>query len=175
MNSLLRPFRTAATMRRTVHSATTLRRSNATTATTKAAVDNSDKMLVVGEPYGTIERAFDKDDVLKFVTLIGDSNPIHRDASFATTTRFKKVIIPGMLLSSLFSNMLGSTIAGTIYVSQSLKFIRPVFVDESVKATLTVTAIDRKYVTLRSVITKGPSGDVAVDGDAVVYIPSLRS
>lgn len=107
------------------------------------------------------------------MSLIHDTNPIHSDASFAASTRFKKPIVPGMLVSSLFSNLLGSKIAGTIYVSQQLRFVRPVYVDEVVTAVVTISAIDRKFVTLETRVYNHQQ-EIAVEGDAVVYVPTIR-
>jgi 3-hydroxybutyryl-CoA dehydratase len=123
--------------------------------------------------FARVIRSFSPQDVNTFVSLIHDTNPIHSDASFAAATRFKKPIVPGMLVSSLFSNLLGSKIAGTIYVSQQLRFVRPIYIDEVATAVVTISAIDRKFVTLDSRVYNHQQ-EIAVEGEAVVYIPSIR-
>ena len=68
------------------------------------------------------------DLVSAFVTLSGDRNPIHRDATFAATTTFGEPIAPGMLSGALIAAVIGSELPGPgcIYLSQSLKFVRAV-------------------------------------------------
>ena len=101
------------------------------------------------------------------------------DAEYARTTRFKRPIVHGMLVSSLLSSLLGTRVPGqgSVYVSQTLKFTAPVFVGEEVTATATVTKIDGKFVTLETIVRKaGDAPDSAVnvvEGEATAYVPHL--
>ena len=57
---------------------------------------------------------------------------------------FKKTIVHGIFVSSLFSTIFGRTFTGSIYVGQELSFKRPVFVDADIKAVVKVIEVDRK-------------------------------
>ena len=78
--------------------------------------------------------------IREFVTASGDDNPIHSDAAFAAGTRFGRVIAPGMLTGSFVSSVIGTRLPGpgTIYLSQSFRFMRPVYIGDRVTARVEV-------------------------------------
>lgn len=127
--------------------------------------------LAVGQT-ASITRAFSLQDVRDFALLSGDANPIHVDPDFARQTVFGQSIVHGMLVASLFSQLLAEQLPGpgTIYLGQQLRFVSPVYLDEEVIATVQVTHIreDKPIVTLRTMVTT-PKG-LAVDGEAVVKV-----
>lgn len=113
-------------------------------------------------------------DVLLFVAVSGDDNPVHINAEYAETTMFKGRIAHGMLSAGFISTVLGTRLPGpgTIYLGQNLKFKAPVRIGDTVTAKVTVTALDpaKKRVTLSTVCTV--KGNVVIDGEAVVIAPS---
>lgn len=119
----------------------------------------------------TIEKTLDKQTVEAFASVSEDYNPIHLDEDFAKTTQFERPIVHGMLASSLISGLLASKVpgAGSIYLGQSLKFIRPIFVGETVTAKVEVTSVrDDKPIAVISTQVLNAKGEVAVDGEATV-------
>jgi 3-hydroxybutyryl-CoA dehydratase len=83
-----------------------------------------------------------------FSNLVGDKNPIHLDSEYAKDTIFKKPIAHGMLISSFFSKMISETYPGhgSIYLSQSMKFLKPCYVGEKIIVSLElVSEINGKY------------------------------
>ncbi len=84
-------------------------------------------------------------DISHFIAITGDVNPLHIDATFAERTFFKKPIAHGMLAGALFSHVIGMLLPGTgaIYRSQSLQFLRPVYIGDTICASLEITALDR--------------------------------
>jgi 3-hydroxybutyryl-CoA dehydratase len=78
--------------------------------------------------------------IREFVTASGDDNPIHSDAAFAAGTRFGRVIAPGMLTGSFVSSVIGTRLPGpgTIYLSQSFRFLHPVYIGDRVTARVEV-------------------------------------
>jgi acyl dehydratase len=76
-------------------------------------------------------KSFSDTDLIDYVRATNDSNPIHCNDEH-TATRFKGKIVHGMLVGGLISAVLGTKLPGhgTIYASQNLKFIRPVYVNE---------------------------------------------
>ncbi len=90
-------------------------------------------------------KTFTEDDLRRFIDITGDVNPLHVDEEFARTTRFRGRVLQGMLTASIFSTMVGMLLPGTgaIYRSQTLKFLRPVRIGETVTAHFIVRSIDR--------------------------------
>ncbi|QJW88778.1 MaoC family dehydratase [Spirosoma taeanense] len=83
---------------------------------------------------------FSQADVVDFARITGDTNPLHLDADFAASTPFKRPIIHGMLAASIFTKVLGTEFpgSGSVYLGQTLEFLRPMFVDTDYTATFTV-------------------------------------
>lgn len=96
---------------------------------------------------------FQQNDVDVFMKLSGDYNPLHHDQEFAKTTEFEKPIIHGALVSSLFSTLVGVHCPGKhcLYLSQTLKFHKPIFVNEELNVKGEVLS---KHESLNSIILK---------------------
>jgi 3-hydroxybutyryl-CoA dehydratase len=113
--------------------------------------------------------------VTAFVTLSGDRNPIHRDATFAASTTFGEPIAPGMLTAALIAAVIGSELPGPgcVYLSQTLKFLRPVRLGDTVTARVEVveTVRDRNRVRLRTECANG-AGELVLVGEAWVMPPT---
>lgn len=83
-------------------------------------------------------------DVKSFAGISGDRNPVHMDEEYAENSRYKKRIAHGMISASYFSSLFGTKIPGEgcVYVAQSLQFKRPVYLGDTVTATVIVNKID---------------------------------
>jgi acyl dehydratase len=118
-----------------------------------------------------ISRTITDADVRTFADLTGDHNPVHLDDDFASRTRFGRRIAHGMLSASLISAVLANQLpgVGTIYLSQSLQFVAPVFLDDTVTARVTVIKIreDKPVATLLTVCLN-QRGELLLKGEAVV-------
>lgn len=99
---------------------------------------NENGVIEVGQRL-SMRRTFTQADVLAFADLTGDHNPIHKDASAAVAAGFEKPLCHGMLYSSLPGTLFARTVPGSVYVSQTLNFKRPVYVDEEVEVVIEVT------------------------------------
>src|SRR5262249_32032561 len=75
-----------------------------------------------------LTRVVEEDDIAAFVDAVGDYNPVHSDPAYAATTPFKGPIAPGIFTAGLISAVIGTQLPGpgAIYLSQSLKFVKPV-------------------------------------------------
>ena len=84
-------------------------------------------------------------DIAHFVALTGDVNPLHVDAEFARRTFFGERIAHGMLSASLFSTLVGMKLPGlgAIYRSQTLEFLKPVRIGDTLTARFRVDSVDR--------------------------------
>ncbi|MCX7068392.1 MAG: MaoC family dehydratase [Methylococcales bacterium] len=116
-------------------------------------------------------------DVKGFAAISGDKNPVHVDDEYAKASRFKKRIAHGLLSSSFFSALFGTKLPGKgcVYVSQNLSFKKPVYIDDTVTATIVVTAVDteKKRVFFNTYCTV--NNKKVIDGTAEIYIPSKDS
>ena len=81
-------------------------------------------------------------DVSTFAGLIGDHNPIHIDDEYARTSRFGKRVAHGAFTGGLISAVLGNKLPGpgSIYLSQQLEFLAPVFIGDTITAVVEVTS-----------------------------------
>jgi acyl dehydratase len=112
-------------------------------------------------------------DVKNFAGISGDNNPVHMSDEYAEKSRFKKRIAHGLMSASYFSALFGTKIPGPgcIYISQSLVFKRPVYLNDTVTATVTVKGIDieKRRVFFKTVCKV--KNKVVIDGEAEIHIP----
>ncbi len=145
------------------------------------------------EPLGFIEnRPFDEikvgdsaelvrtltaQDIDAFAVVSGDVNPAHVDEEFAEGDIFHKVVAHGMWGGALISNVLGTQLPGpgTIYLEQSLKFLKPVGVGDTVVVRVEVTERDEEKhrLTLACTCTNG-DGKPVIEGVARVIAPDRK-
>jgi 3-hydroxybutyryl-CoA dehydratase len=128
--------------------------------------------LTVGQ-RATFAKTITQADIEAFAGVTGDRNPLHLDEAFARRSRFGRPIAHGVLVAGVISAALGMVLPGpgAIYLSQTLKFLRPVFPGDTVTATVEVTAYReaKGIVTLRTACTN-QAGDPVVDGEAVLLV-----
>jgi 3-hydroxybutyryl-CoA dehydratase len=114
------------------------------------------------------------EDVRAFAQITGDSNSIHLDDAYAASTPFGRRLVHGMLTASLISAVIGNDLPGigTIYLGQDLKFKAPVFIGDTVTATVEIVKFreDKRITTLRTSCTKA-DGTLVIEGEAVVIAP----
>ncbi len=115
---------------------------------------------------------FSQEQVNQFAEVTGDKNPVHTNPDYAAKTMFKRPIMHGMLSASLFSKVFGTLFPGegTIYLKQSLSFLKPMYVDTDYEAVFTVKEIikDKNRAVIETVIKDKASGNVCTSGEAVV-------
>ena len=121
----------------------------------------------------SVTRAVRGADIERFAEVSGDTNPMHLDERFAATTRFGRRIAHGMLGASFISALIGTRFPGpgTIYLSQSLRFTAPVFLDDVLTVTATVKAYraDKGILTLETAVTNQRDQTV-ISGEAVCLV-----
>lgn len=125
----------------------------------------------------SLERSLTQADIQLFAILSGDMNPQHLDAEFAASTRFHGVIAHGMWGGALISALLGTRLPGpgTVYLSQTLKFLAPVRVGDTLLISVTVTARDeaKKQLTL-DCACMNQDGVRVIEGIATVLAPTKK-
>lgn len=108
--------------------------------------------------------------VRQFAAVSGDFNPMHIDDEYAAKTRFKKRIAHGMLSGALISRALGQHLGpGGIYLSQTMKFMSPVFIGDTLSVELTVSNFreDRGIGAIETLV-KNQNGELCVKGEAMI-------
>lgn len=114
-------------------------------------------------------------DVLKFAEASGDRNPVHLDQEFASHTRFGRRIAHGVLVAGLISAVLGMRLPGPgcIYLGQTLQFCVPVYLGDTITATVEVIKVrdDKPIITLRTVCVN-QDAHVVIEGEAVMLVPT---
>jgi 3-hydroxybutyryl-CoA dehydratase len=124
--------------------------------------------------HAEISRRASDGDIAEFVDAVGDYNPVHSDREYAAGTIFKEPIAPGIWTAGLISAVIGTQLPGpgAIYLSQSLKFLKPVRFGDVITARVEVleTNRDKNRMQLRTVCTNQRGEDV-LTGEALVMPP----
>jgi acyl dehydratase len=127
-------------------------------------------MLEINQVY-THEFRFSQDEVNRFAEVTGDKNPVHTDPAFAAKSMFRRPVMHGMLSASLFSKVFGTLFPGegTIYLKQSLNFLKPMYVDTSYEAIFTVKEVlkDKNRAIVETLI-RDKDGKVCTSGEATI-------
>jgi 3-hydroxybutyryl-CoA dehydratase len=112
-------------------------------------------------------------DIVLFAGITGDTNPVHLDEEFARPTQFKGRIAHGMLTAGFVSAVFGTKLPGPgcIYLSQTLKFKAPVHIGDTVKARVTVSAIDPEKGRVTFATTCHVGDKIVLDGEAQLLVP----
>ena len=116
--------------------------------------------------------SYSQEQVNKFAEVTGDNNPLHLDEEYAATTMFKRPIMHGFLGGSVFSKIVGTLFPGegTIYMNQTMNFMRPMFVDTEYEAVMTITEITREKnrAKVQTQVIDKTTGKVTISGEATV-------
>lgn len=116
-------------------------------------------------------------DVVLFAGISGDDNPVHINEEYAAQTPFKRRIVHGMFSAALISTVAGTRLPGpgAIYVDQQIKFKAPVYIGDTAKATLTITAVDqrRRRVKAKTDVLVGEK--LVATGEATFMVDSKPS
>jgi phosphate acetyltransferase/phosphate butyryltransferase len=125
----------------------------------------------------SLTRTLTKKDIQLFAIVTGDMNPAHLDENYAKTDIFQQIVGHGMWTGSMFSTLLGMQLPGlgTIYLSQTLKFLKPVHLGDTITAAVKVIAKDdkKKHITLET-LCANEQGEHVLEGVAVVLPPTEK-
>jgi 3-hydroxybutyryl-CoA dehydratase len=137
--------------------------------------------FVIERPYEEIEigetasitKMISETDIVNFAGIIGDFNPVHVNPEYAKTTMFGERIAHGMLTASFISTLVGCCIPGVnaLYLSQEVKFVRPVKIGDTITATAEVIEkIDAKRRVIMTTTITNQRGEVVVSGKATTMV-----
>lgn len=134
------------------------------------------KQLTVGQS-ASIQRIFTAQDNANYADLTGDTNPFIMDASYARRFGFQNCLVPGPLLSGMFSNLLGTKLPGrgTNWLKQNLHYPAPAYLGQEITATVAIVRLrtHKNLVNLIDTCTN-PSGEVVCQGRSLVLVKELE-
>lgn len=122
----------------------------------------------------SFSRTVTETDVVMFAGLSGDYNPVHVDREYASDTRFGQRIAHGLLTASFLSRLLGMELPGkeSVYLEQTLKFMKPVFIGDTITATAEILEIDQKRsIFTLSTICRNQDGTIVLSGEGKIMMP----
>ena len=118
----------------------------------------------------SLTKTITQDDLDHFIAITEDTNPLHVDDAFAEQTFFGRRIVHGMLSASLFSTLVGMHLpgVGAIYKSQTLDFLQPVHIGDTITARFEILSVDpdKEEVIIKSWI-ENQDGKIVIKGRAV--------
>lgn len=121
--------------------------------------------------FEEVGKTITETDVVNYAGLSLDINPIHLNNEYAKNSIFKERIAHGMLTSGLISAVLGTKLPGegSIYLSQTLKFVAPVKIGDTVTAKAEITDInyEKRIITLKTTCMN-QNKNIVVDGEAKI-------
>lgn len=126
----------------------------------------------------SITKTVTERDVVDFARVSEDRNPLHLDAAYAERTRFKQRVAHGALTLSLISAVLGTKVAGahgtTVFLGQTVKFLKPVFLGDTVTAECQVTQArpERRMLTLACRCVNQRQEEV-LNGEATILVDPM--
>src|SRR5580704_10628135 len=124
----------------------------------------------VGEA-ATFSKTVTEADIVLFAGVSGDTFPLHVDAEYAKTTRYGQRVAHGMLSASLLSTVNGLLLGtpGGIYVEQTLRFRRPVFIGDTLTARSELVTLDPAKRRLHCETTiVNQHGKLVIDGASIL-------
>jgi len=134
------------------------------------------KHLKLGQKATTL-RTFTAADLAEYADLTGDSNPLFTDEKFAQQAGFDRCIIPGPLLSGIFSDLLGTRLPGrgTNWLKQTVYFPAPAYVDDDIFASVKIVRLrpEKELVNLLDTCTNS-SGQLVCQAQSLVLVKDLE-
>jgi 3-hydroxybutyryl-CoA dehydratase len=128
--------------------------------------------FAIGES-ADLSKTVTEQDVVQFADISLDRNPVHLDQAYAEASFFKQRIAHGMLGAALISAVLGTKCPGpgSIYLSQDLKFRAPVYLGETITATVEILEKNeaKKILILKTVVDKA-DGTRVIEGQAAIKL-----
>ena len=119
----------------------------------------------------TFSKTITEADIVLFAGVSGDTYPLHVDAEYAKSSRFGQRVAHGMLTASLLSTVAGLMLGtpGGLFVEQTLRFRRPVFIGDTLTARSELMAIDPMKRRLHCATTiVNQRAETVIDGTAIL-------
>ena len=123
------------------------------------------------------KRTFSAQSLAEYSDLTGDTNPLFSDADYTRQLGFKDCLVPGPLLSGMFSDLFGTKLPGrgTNWLKQNLHFPAPAYVGDEISATVEIIRLrpEKDLVNLRGTCTNS-SGELVCQAQSLVMVKDLE-
>lgn len=130
-----------------------------------------ENIISVGESC-TTNKTITEQSINAFAEVSGDKNRLHID----NNNVFGKRIAHGMLTASFISKVIGMDFPGegTVYLEQNCKFIKPVFIGDTITINICVVEIIKKEkgIIKLSNVVNNQNGEIVLEGFSVIKLPS---
>lgn len=128
-------------------------------------------MLKVGDEFRHKFR-YTQEDVDTYARVSGDTNPLHTDPEAGRNSMFGRNIIHGFLGASVFTKIFGALWynEGHVYLSQSMKWLKPMFVDTDYEGVIRVKEIfpEKNRITYECAVYDASTGEQTIAGEATL-------
>ena len=125
------------------------------------------KEMNIGDT-ASFRKTITETDVHLFAGITADMNPLHIDKVYAATTQFSRPLAHGIIGVGILSGVMARELPGGVYLSQSIKFLQPVYIGDTITALVEVINKDEKkdLITFRT-WCENQDGIVVMDGEAL--------
>ena len=137
----------------------------------------------LGDTYRIPSKTIHDGHFLFFAGLTGDAHPIHYDDEYCKDHPFGKRVAHGLLLNTMTA-LGGSSLSSFVedsmiaFLSQSSRFVHPVFIGDTIYPELAVSELIPKknngVVKFRSIV-KNQKNEVVLEGEHVYLIKKRSS
>lgn len=128
-------------------------------------------MLKIGDEFRH-KFSYTQEDVDTYARISGDTNPLHTDPEAGKASMFGRNIIHGFLGASVFTKIFGALWYndGHVYLNQSMKWLKPMFVDTDYEAVIRVKEIfpEKNRITYDCAVYDASTGDQTIAGEATL-------
>lgn len=119
----------------------------------------------------TVSKTMTESDVILWGGISGDISILYFDREFSRTKRFGDVVVPGLCVAGLISAAVNKVAFGNIYAMQNLRFVKPVFIGDTITATATIVEkVGDKHMIKIATRCENQNGELVIDGEALQYI-----
>jgi 3-hydroxybutyryl-CoA dehydratase len=128
-------------------------------------------MIQIGDEFKH-KFSYTQDDVNMYARISGDTNPLHINAQAGKDSMFGRNIMHGFLGASVFTKIFGTLFHadGHVYLNQSVKWLRPMFVDTEYEAVVKVKEIfpEKNRVTYECNVYDAATDEQTIAGEATL-------
>ncbi|MTD29589.1 MaoC/PaaZ C-terminal domain-containing protein [Planomicrobium sp. YIM 101495] len=129
--------------------------------------------LEVGETFELTEKMEDR-DLLLYLGLTNDNNPLYIQHDYAAQTPFEKPIVPHAMLTGILTSAISKHLPGpgSYIKGQQLTFHAPVFHDDTIECSLRIEEIreEQREVNIH-VLARLTDGTIVLEGEMAVNPP----
>ncbi|HEY3365525.1 MAG TPA: MaoC/PaaZ C-terminal domain-containing protein [Symbiobacteriaceae bacterium] len=108
--------------------------------------------LAVGQK-ASFSRRVTKQDVLQYMALTGDLNPLYADSSYAGRTRYEQIIVPANMLAGLTMGAVATVLPGlgSLTHTHCYRLVTPAHIGDEVVAVMEIVELkpEQRHVLIR--------------------------